>query len=207
MNNKNFWETGKELLKNGAREEALESFTEGHKSGDAKATFGLALMHYHGWAVDEDKERASELFESCSKELHRLAAMDEDREAAFILYRCYDTLSTERFIEPDDDKALEWLELSADFHYMDAMYWLGIAYMGGTILPVEYDEWEAKELFEECALIGGMPEAMIELGNICYWNSELDAAKEWYEKALEAGEDGAKQRLEKLAKGEDPTEE
>ena len=48
MNNKNFWETGKELLKNGAREEALESFTEGHKSGDAKATFGLALMHYHG---------------------------------------------------------------------------------------------------------------------------------------------------------------
>lgn len=207
MNNKNFWETGKELLKNGAREEALDIFTEGHKSGDAKATFGLALMHYHGWAVDEDKALASELFTSCYDELYRLAAMDEDREAAFILYRCYDTLSTERFVEADDDKALEWLELSADFHYMDAMYWLGIAYMGGTMLPVEYDEWEAKELFEECALIGGMPAAMIELGNICYWHRDLEGAREWYEKALEAGDNGAKQRLEKLAKGENPTEE
>jgi hypothetical protein len=126
---------------------------------------------------------------------------------AFILYRCYDTLSTESFVEADDDKALEWLELSADFHYMDAMYWLGIAYMGGTMLPVEYDEYEAKELFEECALIGGMPEAMVELGNLCYCRRDLDGARKLYEKALEAGEEDARQRLEKLEKGEDPTEE
>ena len=206
MNNKNFWETGKELLKNGAREEALESFTEGHKSGDAKATFGLALMHYHGWAVDEDKERASELFESCSKELHRLATMEEDPEAAFILYRCYDDLATERFVEADADAALEYLEFATDFHYLDAMYWLGIAYMGGTMLPAEYSEGAAKELFEECALIG-MPEAMIELGNICYWKRELDTAKEWYGKALAAGDESAQLRLEKLEAGDDPTAE
>ena len=204
--NKTFFGIGKDHLKSGDYSAAFDIFEQGAELGDTKSIFGLALMYEHGWAVEKNKRYAAELFASCSEELHRLATMEEDPEAAFILYRCYDDLATERFVEPDADAALEYLEFAADFHYPDAMYWLGVAYMGGTMLPAEYSEEAAKELFENCALMG-MPEAMIELGNICYWRKDLDGATEWYEKALEAGDESAKLRLEKLAAGENPTVE
>ena len=204
--NKTFFGIGKDFLKNGDYSSAFDIFEQGAELGDAKSIFGLALMYEHGWAVEKNKTYAAELFASCSEELHRLATMEEDSEAAFILYRCYDDLATERFVESDADAALEYLEFAADFQYLDAMYWLGIAYMGGTMLPAEYSEEAAKELFENCALMG-MPEAMIELGNICYWRKDLDGAKEWYRKALAAGDESAKQRLEKLVAGENPTAE
>ena len=204
--NKTFLRTGKDHLKSGDYSAAFDIFEQGAELGDTKSIFGLALMYEHGWAVEENKTYAAELFASCSDDLHRLATMEEDPEAAFILYRCYDDLATERFVEPDVDASLEYLELAADFHYLDAMYWLGVAYMGGTMLPAEYDEGAAEALFEECALLG-MPEAMIELGNICYWRKDLEGAKEWYEKALEVGNESAEQRLGKLAAGENPTAE
>lgn len=198
--NKNFFGIGKDYLKNGHKEEAFNAFEQGATLGDAKAIFGLAIMYYHGWWVEENIAHAQELFASCFDELNRLAS-ENDGDAAYILYSCYDCLSNERFIEYDDEKALEYLELSAELGVPDGMFMLGVALRCGTLLPIEYDDVEALNLFEKCAALG-MPEAMLEIGDY-YFKTDSQKARKWYEKALEAGEEEAKERLEYLENGRD----
>ena len=151
--------------------------------------------------VDEDKEHAARLFASCFNELRRLAEQEEDAEAAFILYSCYDDLSTESFLDADADHALEWLELSAQLKYPDAMYWLGIALAGGTLLPILPDTDEAIALFEESASMGFI-DAMVRLGDHYYY-SDPDKAKSWYKNAINRGNTDAAICLVRLESGKD----
>ena len=198
MNDNNlFWKWGKEKLAKGDREGAFTDFAVGNSECDAKATFGLAIMYYHGWAVDEDRTRAQELFDSCFGELQLLANVG-DGEAAFILYRIYDIAATERFVPADDILALEWLERAAELHDLDGCLWLAIAYLGGSYIFVDYDPDYAIEMLEYC-VEQNMAEAMVVLGEQ-YIYDDISKAKTLFERAVALGNEEAAEMLKELDK-------
>ena len=187
--------TGFDYVKKGLYNKAAEIFTEGYEKNDPKCTYGLALLHLKGWHLPEDEAYATKLFEDCFNKLEAMAN-DGDAEAAFILFTCYYSLSEERFIDPDFDLAFEWLDTAADGEYPDALFWLGIASMCGTLLPVAPDLELGLSLLIECAEMG-MSEAMLELGDY-YTPLDIDEAKEWYQKAIDLGNKDAEERLSAL---------
>lgn len=189
------FEIGAEQLLHGNKAEALAIFQRGADAKDPRCIFGVALMYYHGWGVKENRGHAKKLFNKCSGELHRLAKTDG--EAAYILARCYDTLSSEKFTKNDDDKALDLLEFAAEKEYPEAMYWLGVAYIGGTMLPVMPDWDEAEYYLKKCADLG-MPSAMNKLASLYDMSSEDDEAAKWRQMAIEYGYDESTDSMREL---------
>lgn len=193
MNNNSFWKLGKTKLSNNDFNGAFVDFAVGHIQSEAKSTFGVALMYYHGWAVEADTARAQDLFNSCFAELKTLANAG-DGEAAFILYSCFDVLSEEKFIEPDDDEALYWLERAAELKDLDGCFWLANVYLCQTMLYVDFDTDYAIELLEYC-VDNDMDEAMIELAEIYERCSYPNRARSLYKRASELGNEKAIKRL------------
>lgn len=139
----NHYFLGKFHLDNGAYEQANAHFTIGFANGDLYCTYGLlAIAFLTGTDCTEPIARLKSVF----PELEKLAGQ-HDREACFILGRCYETGSA---VTQDIPSAMKYYTQAAVQNHLDAMFNLGCIYMsfgtGGERIAVDY--------FEQAAQIG-----------------------------------------------------
>lgn len=98
------------------------------------------------------------------------------------------------------DKAISWIEESAENGCVMAVAWMGYLYESGGVVKPDYDEaikWHTK------AANAGVATSMNSLGTIyseIQDRIDYDVASYWYKKAIEAGNEEAKENLKKLIK-------
>ena len=152
------------------------------------AQIALGLLYYYGQGVEEDEEKAKELFQAAIDQGYvegycgtaRVACNEEDYEKA----------------SEDTNKALEGTE---QLYLADAMTTIGDLYYDG--LGVEQDYAKVMEWYEKAAELNDAY-AMNEIGYMYQegLGVEQDYAKalEWFEKAAEAGNEDAEEAIERV---------
>lgn len=142
------------------------------------AELALGFLHYYGQGVEEDTEKAKEMFQSVVDDgcmegylgLGDIANMEEDYDAALEYYTKAAEEGTEQLyvanamnnigwmydngtgVEQDYEKALEWYEKAAELNNTDAMCNIAWSYLSGS--GVEGDAEKALEWFEKAAELG-----------------------------------------------------
>jgi len=146
-------------------------------AGDPEAMFILGLMYYEGDGVEEDKERARQLWEK--------AAEKGVPEAMFNLGSIYDKGDG---VEEDKERARRWWEKAAEKGVPEAMFNLGVMYLEGD--GVEEDKERARRWWEKAAE-KGYPEAMFNLGLIYDKGDGIEKdkgqARQWWKEAALSG--------------------
>ncbi len=180
---------------------------------DPYAQLALGLLYYYGDGVEEDKERARELFQSVIEQgyvegyfgtgcfLHDEgeyeAAMEDYIKASEGTEPIFTRTAMNNIgwaychgdgVEQDYALAMEWYEKAAALGDINAMLNIGTMYSEGN--GVEQDYTLAMEWYEKAADIGDAT-AMNNIGTM-YYNGDgvkqdYALAIEWYEKAADLG--------------------
>lgn len=132
---------GKAYLDNSAYRKANDHFVLGWESGDLRCAYGLlAIAATIGDDLTESVERLKKVFPDLEKQ-----ANQHDREACFILGRCYETGSA---VLKDIPTAMKYYTQAATQNHLDAMFNLGCIYMslgtGGERIAADYFEQAAQ---------------------------------------------------------------
>lgn len=185
-------------------------------SDDPYAQLALGLLYYYGDGVDEDTEKAQELYDTVIAEGYvegylgygDIAENNEEYDAAFEFYNkvlegneqvyvasamCY--IGSMYFygrIEQNYTKAFEWYQKAADLENISAMYYVG--YMYENELGIEQDYSKAMDWYKKTADLGDA-DAMNQIGYM-YFNGlgveqDYPKAMEWFEKAADLGHSNA----------------
>lgn len=177
------------------------------------AHLSLGFLYYNGNGVEENKEKAQELFDAVVAEGYvegylgsaTIAKDSEDYETALeyynkvlegeeqlyianAMYYIGTLYDNGRGVELDDTVAMEWYEKAANLGNTSAMNSAGYGY--GSAEGVEEDLVKAFELYLKAADLGNAS-AMYNVGRsyMAGQGVELDYAKamEWFEKSADAG--------------------
>lgn len=180
---------------------------------DPRAMVSLGLLYAQGQGVDEDKDKAKELFQAAIDAgfvegylgLAQLGQIDEDYENVLEYYEKAAEGSEQVFVagsmlcigsiyntgnggEQDYKKAMEWYEKAADLGNTNAMAHVGDLYCSGNGAEQDYEK--AMEWFEKAADLGNA-DAMLCIGNLYGDGNGVEQdykkAMEWYEKAADLG--------------------
>ena len=181
-------------------QKAVELYTKAAEQGYAVAQFNLGLSYRLGEGVEQDMQKAVEWY--------RKAAEQGDADAQFNLGVCY---YFGEGVEKDMQKAEEWYGKAAEQGDVNAKNNLAeIYYLGDGI---EQDKKGAFEIFSEIAEEENRGESYYYLGRIYEKDSDvvktdIEKAKECYQKAASKGYKKAEERLEELRDKTDdnPTE-
>lgn len=105
-------------------EKAFSLYHEGYKQKSSKCTYAIGLAHYTGAGVLKDEQVANVYFEEAFSTLQE-EAKDEDAVSIYLIgtYYYYGFF-IKRFLL----KAIEYFTRSADLHYADAQYMMGMIY-------------------------------------------------------------------------------
>ena len=178
------------------------------------ADISLGFLYWNGQGVEEDKEKAQEIFQTiidqgCADGYLGNAIIAKSEQNYDAAYECYNKVleeGTEQLyvttamvdvgllyysgygVEQDYAKSLEWLSKAADLGNADAMNNIGHMYENGYGVEPDYEK--ALEWYEKAADLGHV-EAMAEIGWI-YYNGlgvakDYAKAVEWLNKAIELG--------------------
>lgn len=176
---------------------------------DSGAQIALGILYYYGQGVEQDVDKAQELFDAAIEQGDMggylgnayIAYDKEDYTAAFencnkvlegteqaFLAEAMESIGALYFhgqgIEQDYAQALEWYRKAADLGETDAMINIGSMYLYGQ--GVEQDYTQALEWYEKAADLG-YTDAMKSLAGM-YTDGrgvevDIDIAQEWYNKA------------------------
>lgn len=160
-----------------AKQISIEELTKLAVQGDAAAIRKLADMYFYGEGVEEDNEKAIELY---------LKLADQnDSEVNRRIGVCYSCLE-------DYEKAVEWYLKAAEQGNDEAQCNLGTCYYSGE--GVEEDTEKAIEWYLKSAEQGNA-DAQRYLGDIYDEEEDYESAIKWYTKAAEQGNDEAQSCL------------
>ncbi|MGN1150831.1 MAG: tetratricopeptide repeat protein [Lachnospiraceae bacterium] len=192
--------------------EAAKAYYEACKE-NSYAQISLAFLYYKGQGVEEDKEKAKEMFQTvidqgcvegylgtvcfAMEEEDYTTAFDDSNKVLEGTEQCYIAYAMKNIgvfyengvgVEPDYGKAMEWYEKAADLGNLYAMRRIGNMYYNGN--GVEQDYAKAMEWYEKVADLGDT-NAMADIGNMYYNGNGVEQdyarAMEWYEKAADLG--------------------
>jgi len=173
-------------------EEAYKLYEQGANVGDEKCFYGIALFFHEGYFVEENKEKAAEIFSAHFDAILKLAE-NGDAEAMFIIC-CY--YSNGFYVEKNDEIFLEWLKKSAQSGYASAQWRLGYHYQFGgndEEKPVMAFEWY------QLSATQGNSEAQWRLGVLYEFgkgtNKDIAQAVKWYRESSEQGNAEGQWRL------------
>ena len=197
----------------------LEEFITRSEHGDTDAQLKLGYIYEMGIGVSADFQEALNWYMK--------AAEQGDSNGQYNVGMMYRDSFYSEIIDQDYKEAIKWLSMAAKQGHDDAQYFLGDMYLKGN--GVKQNKYTAFEWFKKAADSGEMlaildlksefgitensEEAeieavrgnlLLELGNM-YYNGEgvkknyLKAA-EWYQKAVEHGNEEAKSILDKFGK-------
>ncbi len=171
---------------------SFDLYTEGLENGDIRCAYGIALFYFYGYYVEENKNKANDIFNTYIPKIKVLAEQNDMISCCIIGYCYYNGF----YLEKNAEKAISFFRKSADLGYVLAQYNLGIRYYNGE--GVNKDLQEAFEWFKKSSEQGNAS-AQYNLG-FCYYNGEgtnkdLQEAFEWYKKSAEQGNASAQYSL------------
>ena len=190
--NMSYYSEAREYHERGKYEEAYKLYEQGANAGDEKCFYGIALFFHEGYFVEENKEKAAEIFAEHFDAILKLAE-NGDAEAMFII-ACY--YSNGFYVETNNEIAFDWLKKSAEAGYASAQWRLGYKYQEG--IDVEENPVMAVEWFQKSA-VQGDSEAQWRLGVLYEFgkgtNKDMAQAVKWYQKSSEQGNPEGQWRL------------
>lgn len=191
------------------------------------AQISLGYLYYNGQGVEEDKEKAKEIFQTivdngcvdgycayasiaADEQQYDIALeyaskiVEEGKEELYIAYAMNDIGNWYRDgngVEQDYAKALECYEKALDLNYPPAMTNFAELYDNGN--GVEQDYEKALEWYEKAIDLGNSG-AMNNLGAMYYYGNaveqDYEKALEWFDRAADLGHEIAKENAEFLRK-------
>jgi TPR repeat protein len=179
-------EAGWEAFRRGDYATALREWTPLAEAGDARAQSSLAWLYANGWGVEQDHERAAELY--------REAAEAGVAEAQLELGRMH---LIGRGVAQDAALAVHWYQRAARRGLVEAQYRLGTLYETGVGTrrdPIRAATWYRR------AAEGGHAESQFRLGMLLSQTPETSAtdyaeAARWLAMAADRGDGSAAWRL------------
>lgn len=148
---------------NGAKqsfEKAMEWYSKGQKLGDPRCIYGVGACYYFGDGVEEDKEKAKELFIQAYNPLLELIEQEKDnpRKQAFSKF-CLGAYYYFGFgnIEKDDNKAFKLIYDSAMQGHIAGIYDLGANFYYNGIGTEK--NLKLSKYYLEIAMRAGLPRA------------------------------------------------
>lgn len=173
--------TGKGIGHDAAKAE--EYYLKAADLNDDVAIDRLALLYLLQDGVEVDSDKTSNSIKTVK--LFQRVADKGNPKAMYVLSLLY---QNGFYVEPDNDKAVEYLKKSADLKYPEAEYSLAYLYLSG--MYVEKDYKKGVQLMTNAAN-NGYPDAQNNIGML-YLKGELvpkdlQRAKSWLEKASSNG--------------------
>lgn len=164
-----------------ADQRMIEAYERSHELGCLSGTVQLGILYKHGAGVNEDPNKAFQLF--------KMAADADDREGLIFLSSCYrDGVG----VAPDGKKAIALLRRINEVHGEDGVAFreMGKIYQDG-VGGIDQDYDAASECFEKAAEMGDA-EASAYMGLMCYFGvvgeEDHDLAYQYLKYAAECGE-------------------
>ena len=192
------YEKGEGVVKD--MQKAVGWYGKAAEQGDADAQFNLGVCYHLGEGVEKDMQKAVVWY--------RKSAEQGDADAQFNLGYSY---AKGEGVEKDMQKAVEWYRKAAEQGDVDAKSSLAEMYYLGD--GIEQDKKRAFEIFSEIAEDENRGKSYYYLGQIYEKDSDvvktdIEKAKECYQKAANKGYKKAKERLKELRDKTDdnPTE-
>ena len=159
-------------------EKAFEWYSKAVENDDIWAASNLGILYYQGKGCTQDKAKAEELFEQYAIDFYDMRDIGD-------LYSD----------EEEFEKAFEWYSKAVENDDNWAAFNLGKLYYQGK--GCTQDKAKAEELFNEFAEGGNY---MKTIGNFYSEQEEFDKAIMWYSRAVDEGDEEAKEKLEELKK-------
>ena len=159
-------------------EKAFEWYSKAVENDDIWAASNLGKLYYQGKGCTQDKAKAEELFEQYAIDFYDMRDIGD-------LYSD----------EEEFEKAFEWYSKAVENDDIWAAFNLGKLYYQGK--GCTQDKAKAEELFNEFAEGGN---DMKTIGNFYSEQEEFDKAIMWYSRAVDEGDEEAKEKLEELKK-------
>lgn len=172
----------------------LRDNNSGHSDAAAISSAGLSTQAIndrgYNYYMQGDFQQA--------RQWYQVAANAGHPDAMYSLGRMYEE---GQGMQPNYSEALNWYRKAIDAGSKDALYGLGHMYDNGE--GVKPDHGQALQWFKKAAAGNCVP-AMTALGLLYEFGpagvqQDIPRAREWYEKAAQAGDKRAKQRLEQLS--------
>ena len=150
---------------NGAKqsfEKAIEWYSKGKKLGDPRCIYGVGACYHFGDGVEEDKEKAKELFIQAYNPLLELIEQEKDnpKKQAFSKF-CLGAYYYFGFgnIEKDDKKAFELIYDSAMQGHIAGIYDLGANFYYNGVGTKK--DLKLSKYYLEIAMRAGLPRAKV----------------------------------------------
>jgi len=167
----------------------IAELTQKAEAGDAEAMNNLGVCYSNGEGVEQDKEKALQLFKK--------SADKNSPNGTFNLATCYYDGDG---VKKDLPKAITLLKKAVKLESYQAYSLLGACYLTGNGVKKDVDEgFELTKVAAE----KGIPQAQHNLGN-CYEKgigvekADLEEAKKWYQKAAKSKYESSIQALKRL---------
>ena len=160
--------------------------THYEKSDNAIGLFLKGIMHYHGYELVTNHDKAKKLFE--------LAIEKDSVNSMYWLGEIY----YEKHVCQEFNKAFDYYMLAKDKGLIEAIYKLGIMYANGY--GTSFDTKEATKYFKISAH-NGNSDALIQLAKIesyIWMYTDIPAAVKYYEMAVEKGNSHAMYELAEI---------
>lgn len=145
-------EEARSAIETGNFTQAASIYRELAASGDAKAQYNLAQMHYYGDGMKQDYREAIRLY--------RLAAEQGLSDAQYSLGVIY---FTNKVTPPNYEEAIRLYRLAAEQGHVKSQLDLGLIYLKGEVVPQDY---EAAQKWLTLAAQQGNGDAQYALGNM-----------------------------------------
>jgi WD40 repeat protein/TPR repeat protein len=152
---------------------AFDAFQRSAAAGNVLAMYNLAKSYDAGEGVTQDSSKAFAWYQN--------AADAGNAMAMTILGKLYES---GRGVPQDYLKAFAWYQQASDAGDPDACYHLGLLYYEGN--GVKKDSDQAWTLFQQAAH-GGSTLALTFIGGLYYGAGDYNNARDWFQKAVDAG--------------------
>jgi WD40 repeat protein/TPR repeat protein len=188
---------------------AYQWFKRGGDAGNFSALNGLGALYSNGYGVSQDLSKAFDAFQRSAAAgnvlaMYNLAKSYDDGEGvtqdsikacawyqnaadagnAMAMTNLGKLYESGRGVPQDYLKALAWYQQAADAGDADAGYHLGLLYYEGH--GVKKDSDQAWTLFQQAAK-GGSTLALTFIGGLYYGAGDYNNARDWFQKAVDAG--------------------
>lgn len=89
---------------------SFDLYTEGLENGDIRCAYGIAIFYLHGYFVEENKNKANDIFNTYIPKIKVLAEQNDMISCCIIGYCYYNGF----YLEKDEKEAFKWYKKSAE---------------------------------------------------------------------------------------------
>ncbi|KAK8896208.1 hypothetical protein M9Y10_014103 [Tritrichomonas musculus] len=193
---------------------AFDCYKRSADLGNDKAQLNLALMCQKGEGCDIDKEMAKKYFQLAADQGNTQAQInlgllllggdedDQDKAKQYLNEAAKEGnvdamvgLAKRYQLDDETESAIKWYTRAANHQNAQAQMELGTIYMNGDGTDVDL---EKAEEFLNKSLENKSDEALLHLGELYEKKGDTQKANEFYHRALDAGVDGANEKINRL---------